>query len=1112
MNFRRFSTVFLLSALAALAAAPDFERDVQPILKQHCVMCHQGAKPAANLKLDSMENLLKGSSNGAVVVAGSSGKSSLVQRLSADRATRMPPTGESLPAEKIRVLADWVDSLAVELSKNAGASQFSEVQAIFQAHCYQCHAGSRPQAQLRLDAKAGALKGGLSGPIIQAGSADKSRLMHRVLGLHGERQMPLGGNPLTEKQTTVLKDWINAGAVWPDDAKDVTLQKHWSYVKPAKPTMAKVSQPAWVKNPIDAFILARLDREKLTPSAEASKVQLIRRLSLDLIGLPPSLKEVEEFVKDQSADAYEKQVDRLLASPHYGEKWARWWLDLARYADTHGFEKDDRRVAWMYRDWVIHALNKNQRFDEFSIEQIAGDMLPNATNEQRIATGFHRNTQFNEEGGVDPAEAHWDILVDRASTTSTVWLGSTMACAQCHNHKFDPFTQKEFYQMIAFFNNSKYEAVTNGDTSIKWIESKLELPTAEQDAKRRTINDELAKLKTKLATHTPTLESEMQQWMQFQAGTPSLFETLSPTKVTATGGSELLPQPDGGIFASGANPQSESYLLEFKTAKSAMSAIRLEALPDARLPRGGPGRDVYGNATITDLVLEIAPTQNPTQWQKVEKFELKTDAGSVRKPNKDNPALWFIDASREEVRLARQLLLIPAKPLGFPGGTLLRLSLGFHADVQKQGLGKLRVSVTTVLTPERTVEVRHSLRPLLSNSAKWTPTDRKRLEEFFRTVAPSLKVDRLRSEELRKQLNDLGMATALVMAEASPYEKPMADIRLRGSFLSKGERVFASTPAVFHPFPEDYLPNRLGLARWLMSKENPITARVTVNRIWDSYFGRGLVETSEDFGSQGSKPSHPELLDWLATEFVDSGWDLKKLHQTIVLSATYRQSSAVTPMLQERDPDNRWLARAPRYRLDAEGIRDTALSISGLLSSKVGGPSVFPYQPDGVWDVPYSSLSWQTSKGEDRYRRGVYTFIRRTSPYPTMANFDGPSREICTVRRTRTNTPLQALNLLNDPAFFEAAQAFARRIEKEVPGSSTQNKVQHAFLLATQRMPTTAELKSLTEWFATERAAFQQKPAEAIRVTGTKQADAELAALTLLANSLLNLDEVITRD
>jgi hypothetical protein len=531
--------------------------------------------------------------------------------------------------------------------------------------------------------------------------------------------------------------------------------------------------------------------------------------------------------------------------------------------------------------------------------------------------------------------------------------------------------------------------------------------------------------------------------------------------------------------------------LEANTGAQGATALRLEALPDPSLPRGGPGRDIYGNCYISDIEIDGARIH-----------EAISDGGSVRLREK-NEQLWSVDASRDDERLPRQLVLILDKPLS----ATVRITIREHSDFGGQGIGRFRFTYTTGTDPKTIVGVSAKLRPVLLKDQR-TADERKDLAEFYRNRAESLRADRDRLKDVRKQLDDLGIASTLVLQESASYSRPSTEIRLRGQFLSKGDTVYAAVPAALNPLPESALPNRLGLARWIVSKDNPLTARVEVNRIWEQYFGHGIVETSEDFGTQGERPSHPELLDWLAVEFMDKGWSMKAIHRLIVTSATYKQNSHVTPELIEKDPYNRLLARGPRFRMEAEMIRDGALEESGLLSLKIGGPSVFPPQPEGVWDLPYNDDSWTLSKGEDKYRRALYTFIRRTAPYPSMLTFDGTSRESCTVRRIRTNTPLQALTTLNDPAFFEAAQALAKRVTVE-GGGDEHARIDYAFRLCTGRKPKPAEADRLLSGLERERSYFTQHQAEAAKVAA---GDANLAAWTMLSNALLNLDETITKE
>ncbi len=1031
-----------------------------------------------------------------------------------------------------------------------------DIKPILEASCYLCHAGEKAKAQLRLDVKAAALAGGISGPAINPGHSKDSLLLQRVLGLGDQPRMPPVGDPLGKEKIETLRAWIDQGAVWPDADGQTTASsaagpaKHWAYVKPVRSTIPTIKNVSWPRNPIDNFILARLEKENLAPSPEASKEALIRRVTLDLIGLPPGIKEVDDFVADRSTDAYEKVVDRLLASPHYGERWARPWLDLARYADTNGFEKDNRRAMWKYRDWVIDALNKDMPFDQFTVEQIAGDMLPGATAEQMIASGFHRNAMLNEEGGVDPEEARWETNVDRVNATSTVWLGSTLACAQCHNHKYDPFTQKDYYRLFAFFENVDYKL--EGDaviSEVKLREPKFETPSSEQEAKRREIDAEIAKLEETLKTQTPELENSQREWEREVGGAGASWTTLDPSALSSSGGSTLTEAADKSVTASGNNPHADTYTVEARASLKEITALRLEVMADPSLPHGGPGRDIYGNFTLSGISIEVATADAPTQFQSLTFVNAVSDDGSSGVKNlvkyesdEYGSKGWSIDATKEETRFNRQAVFVTDKPFGDTREMLFKVKLKHESADGRQGIGRFRLSVSSAKDPTSIANISMRLRPILDIPVEQrTEQQRKDLSGYYLSIAPQLKPTRDRLAQALKSIDALGIPSTLVMRERATFERPSTFLRVRGSFITPGEKVYAGVPAVLHTLPESQLPNRLGLAYWLVSEDNPLVARVTVNRFWEQLFGRGIVETSEDFGAQGDTPTHPELLDWLATEFAGQRWSMKAMHRLIVTSATYRQSSKVTPGLLERDPYNRLLARGPRFRMEGEMIRDVALAASGLLNRKVGGASVFPFQPEGIWSIPYNNDKWQISNGSDRHRRALYTFWRRTSPYPSLTTFDAPSREFCTVRRVRTNTPLQALTTLNDPAFFEMARALAGRIIAEAP-PSIRERAAYGFRLSVVRQPTAAEVDQLTAMFERQLARFRTDSTAAAQVIKdvpastasstayssesptvsptvssmappTAKVDApELAAWTMVANVLLNLDETVTKE
>jgi hypothetical protein len=748
-----------------------------------------------------------------------------------------------------------------------------DIRPIFSNRCFKCHGPDLKKAGLDLQSRESSTNQLKSGNIpVVPGKSAESQLIERVSSPDEHYRMPpqRKGERLTTEQIDKLRAWIDQGAKW---------EEHWAYVRPERHPLPAVRDKSWPRNDLDYFVLARLEGEGLSPSPEADRTTLIRRVTLDLTGLPPSLEEVDAFLADAEPKAYEKVVDRLLASPHYGERQARPWLDQARYADTNGYEKDERRAIWPYRDWVIDAYNRDLPFDRFTIEQIAGDLLPGATAEQKIATGFHRNTMVNTEGGTDDEEFRVAALVDRVNTTMAVWMGTTFGCAQCHNHKFDPFSQADYYRFLAFFNSTEDRGRSN--------EPSLSLPTTEQSIQQQKIRAEIAK------------------------------------------------------------------------------------------PR----------------------------------------------------------------------------PL-----------------------------------------------PLFPNAL---------------SVAALVKVEQSRLAALRKQEADLKITTTLVMRELS---KPrVTNIMIRGNHTNKGEVVAPGVPAKLHPLTSGQPADRLALAWWLVDPDNPLVGRVTMNRLWAQYFGRGLVETSEDFGAQGEPPTHPELLDWLATELIRQNWSLKAMHRLVVTSATYRQVSRTAPALFERDPFNRLLGRGPRLRLEAEMVRDNALAISGLRNRQIGGPSVFPYQPEGVWFNPYSSDKWVVSTNGEQYRRGLYTFWRRTAPYAAFMAFDAPSREVCCERRPRTNTPLQALATLNDKAFVEPAAALARRMMLEVK-SGDRNRAVHGFRLCLARRPSAMELDHLLALYRDSLEKYRNDPnaAQAMARSGLPKppkelGTAELAAWTVVANVLLNLDETITK-
>jgi hypothetical protein len=823
----------------------------------------------------------------------------------------------------------WVLS-SLALTPLLAAADFArDVAPIFESRCQMCHGAQQQMGGLRLDQPLDAVR---AGKLIERITSDKS----------GFRMPPIG-SALAGPQIDAIKSWIDAGARWPDGYRPQgKTSGHWAFQKIQAAVLPQTVNRSWARNPIDRFVLARLEKESIPPSPEADRNTLLRRLSMDLTGLPPTPAQIREFAADTQPDAYERVADRLLASPRYGEKWARPWLDLARYADSDGYEKDlVRPYAWRYRDWVIEALNRDLPFDQFTIEQIAGDLLPGSTVEQRVATGFHRNTLTNREAGVDRAEARFEQLVNRVNTVSTTWLGLTAGCAQCHDHKYDPITAREFYQLFAFFDSA-----------------------AEEDIEAPLIGER------------------------------------------------------------------EPY----------------DAALPAFLARRGHVIETYGIAALQQV------------WEKRVLFAIENPGVNLE---------WDFSVTSMRAMLDGAEKMLKTHPSRRSFRQNLRLTDYF-----------------------------------LSSPGPDNNRDRE-LRERIREAREKL-------QELAASMPKLSMAQTLV----SDPDAPPTHMRVRGDYRSLGQPVAPGGLAVLPPMPAGER-TRLELARWLVSRENPLTARVTVNRIWQELFGAGLVRTSEDFGTQGERPSHPELLDWLAARFVEDGWSLKKIKRLIVTSATYRQASTARPELAAKDPDNRLLARQSRLRLSAESIRDSALSAAGLLDARIGGPSIRPPQPPGVAELGYAnSVKWKESEGADRYRRGLYIHFQRTTPYPQLMNFDAPDSNVACSRRRSSNTPLQSLNLLNDPVFFESAQALAARI-LDASGASFAERLEQAFLLTLGRRPAAAERERMARYYDQQLGILHNEPDAAARMSPAETPPAakqEAAAWVALTRVLLNLDEFITRE
>jgi Protein of unknown function (DUF1549)/Protein of unknown function (DUF1553)/Planctomycete cytochrome C len=1025
-----------------------------------------------------------------------------IGRLGHAVADARPDDDRSLPPPAARPV-DYERDIAPILSKN----------------CYRCHGAKKQQGGLALHLQDRALAGGDSGPAIVAGKGAESRLIRYVAGLDEDYQMPPedAGKPLSSEQIGLLRAWIDQGAKWSaagsaSAAKPAT--EHWSFRPPRRVTPPAVKGPGWVKNPIDAFVLGHLERQGMSPSPEADKAALIRRVSLDLTGLPPTITEVDAFLADRRPDAYERLVDRLLASPHFGECWGRHWLDKARYADTNGYEKDRDRSIWPYRDWVIRALNADMPFDRFTIEQIAGDLLANATTSQKVATGFHRNTMINEEGGIDIAEFRFASVVDRVATTGTVWLGLTVGCAQCHSHKYDPISQREYYGFFAFLNNAD--------------EPEIDVPDPAVAARRDSLGREVARLEAGLRDHYPSegpgsLKAKVAAWEKTIK--PVHWTVLNPTSLASKKHATLTVLPDGSVLASGDKPNNDVYTVELTTDLKGITAMRLEVLTDSSLPEGGPGRAPLfqvGDFLLTEF--QLAASGRPVRLARAtEDYAAKGRAAALAIDGVPDTG-WSVNGGG--VGRDHAAVFELAEDLG--DGGPVRLTVTMHQEyIHQMTIGRFRLAATTDPRPVRASGVPADVEAiLLVRRGERTEDQSRRLERYYLTVAPELAKAREPMAALRRSLPRF--ATTMVMQERPPELARTTHVHRRGEFLKPAEPVEPGVPAVLHPLPPGAPRNRLTLARWLVSPDNPLVGRVLMNQLWQAYFGRGLVSTPEDFGTQGARPTHPELLDWLATEVVRQGWSSKAMHRLIVTSATYRQSARATPEQLARDPRNEHLGRGPRFRVTAEVVRDIALSASGLLADEVGGPSVFPPQPEGATALAYSQSAWPVSTGADRYRRGLYTFLKRTAPYAASITMDAPTSEATCVRRERSNTPLQALTLLNDAVFVEASRAMARRVVAECADRSIEARARHAFRLCLTRPPRPEELARLAAFYDHQLARFRAGELDAAKVAGLdvkdpptpllssappSGADAnELAAWTTVTRVLLNLDETVTKE
>jgi hypothetical protein len=1026
-----------------------------------------------------------------------------------------------------------------------------EIRPILSDTCFACHGPDENQrkSKLRFDTKEGAFaKPG----VIVAGKSAESRLIKRITSKDPNAVMPPpdSGHKLTDKQIEALKRWIDEGAQW---------NEHWAYQTPKRPDVPQVTSKAWVRNSIDAFVLARLEKESLKPSPEADKATLLRRVSLDLTGLPPALAEVDAFLADKSPDAYEKVVDRLLASPRYGEKMAMHWLDIARYADTHGYHIDSHREMWPWRDWAIKAFNENKRFDQFTIEQLAGDLLPEATTDQKIASAFNRNHMINFEGGAIPEEYQNEYVVDRVETTSVAWLGMTMGCARCHSHKFDPISQKEFYQFYAFFNSVPEKGLDGNRGNAMPF---MPLPTDEQKAKQQELAKAIRDLEDELSDKNiaPLQEAWEKPLLGKTAVAPTkniiahydLDGSLADSSGRYQQGRTINGDPSfgPGIVSRGVSLDGQTELSfgnvgAFDTRQPFTFAVWMrpglgktgnyafQKISDEQTHRGF--ELIFERMHLIDIQrwgapLTIRLTANSPgdaiQVRTRESFnngEPKHLASTYDGSGKAAGVKVFLAGRPAEVEIVQDSLTGSIRNDGE-----LRIGDKATGRAYTGGLDDLRVYDCALSAAEvEQLGLRYPIQTILSGiSGKRTKEETERLREYFLTeIAPDkIKQQHAALKALKKQKADVDKSILSVMVMMELGKPRDTFVLARGDYRNKTDKVSPGVPAVLPPLPKGLISNnRLTLAKWLVDANHPLTSRVAVNRYWQMYFGVGLVKTSEDFGVQGEMPSNPELLDWLATEFVRTGWDVKAMQRLIVTSAAYRQSSKVTPQLLEKDPENRLLARGPRGRLQAESIRDNALAISGLLDARIGGKSVKPYQPAGLWEElafgdGFSEQTYVQSHGADLYRRSMYTFWKRTAAPAQMLTFDAPDREKCLARRATTNTPLQALVLLNDPTYIEASRKLAERTLNE-GGKDVNAKLAYAFRASTARPPSAGEVRVLRELLNQQLARYHgdKKAAGEFLKIGETAADAkidqvELAAWTMVTSAILNLDETITKE
>ena len=1023
-----------------------------------------------------------------------------------------------------------------------------DIRPILSDNCFACHGHdkNRREGELRLDTEAGLLGEGDEPGQVTPGKPSESELLHRITSKDDDERMPPpdSGKEISAEQADLVRRWIEQGAEW---------QGHWAFQPIKRPVPPEVDGGDFVRNPIDRFVLRALREKGLAASAEADRITLIRRLNFDLLGLPPTVEEVDAFVADRSDRAYEALVDRQLESPHYGERMALWWLDLVRYADSVGYHGDQPVSVYPFRDYVIGAFNENKRFDRFTLEQLAGDLLPEATLQQRIASGYNRLGMMSAEGGVQPKEYLAKYIAERVRNLGGTWLGITTGCCECHDHKYDAFTMRDFYGLEAFFADIQERGLYSGAHRSGAWGPMVKLPTPEQSTGLARLDERIAEAKTLLDTTTPELAAAQAEWEHSRVP----WTALDPRTFASAGGATLTKQDDLSILASGAAPDKDAYTITVVDPPRDVTALRLEVLPDDSLPKKGPGRAGTGNFVLTEFVILFNPAADvsadeasgapasdgsgtPAVQASGARAKLRSAAASFEqsKAGETTPydkwtILGAIDddvhgsshgwAVLEQVGRANFAVFEPAETIVGGEGSTLTIELRQHHDNPGHTLGRFRLLATSAPRPVKLEDAPPvAIEAILSQpSDRRSEVQKEALSAHYRSIAPALDPVRKRLEastSQRAQL-DKAISTTLVTVAVAPRT-----IRLlpRGNWMDdSGAEMEPAFPAILSSSEraDKARRNRVDLARWLTAPENPLTARTFVNRMWKLFHGAGLSRRLDDLGAQGEWPSHPALLDWLAGEFIDSGWDVKRLVKLIVTSGTYRRSSLETPRQREIDPYNRWLARQARFRLDAEMVRDNALKMSGLSNERIGGPSVKPYQPRGYWAyLNFPAREWENDQGADLYRRGLYTHWQRQYLHPSLLAFDAPSREECVADRPRSNTPLQSLVLLNDPIYVEAARAFAEEALRQEVGTA-KDRLDWAFRRALSRRPEPREAQVLLGLLARHRSEYERDPhavAELLSVGAhPKPADldeVELAAWTSVTRALLTLHETITRN